>query len=264
MHFSILGPLTAVHDGETVALGGIRQRTALAFLVLHANTPVGTTRLVSALWEADEPATARKILQNAVSGLRRIRAGRSPQEAPLIDLRTEPRGYVLHVAADRVDHTRHRELVRRAAAASADRSWEHASVILRKAQALWRGDALADLAEAGVDWPELAALREARWSALEDRVVADLMLGRHREVVAELGAATAAGPTRERLCRLHMVALYRSGRQAEALDVYRRARTALAEHGPAAPGARSHALERAVLSHAPELDEADAVLRLAA
>ncbi|MFD5468656.1 BTAD domain-containing putative transcriptional regulator [Kitasatospora sp. NPDC127059] len=245
-------------------LGGIRQRTALAFLVLHANTPVSTTRLVSALWETDVPTTARKILQNAVSGLRRIRAGRGPRDSAPIDLRTEPRGYVLHLAPGHVDYGRHRELARRAERELADRAWATASATLRESLSLWRGDALADLAEAGVDWPELAALREARWNALEDRVVADLMLGRHREVLAELSAATTTTPARERLCRLLMVALYRSGRQADALEVYRRAKSALAERGRTAPGPRSRALEQAVLSHSPALDEADAVLRLAA
>ncbi len=264
MQFSVLGPLTADHNGENVPLGGIRQRTALAFLVLHANTPVSAARLVSALWGTDEPTTARKIVQNAVSGLRRIRAGREPQHGSRIDLRTEPPGYVLHLAPEHVDYGRHRELVDRASRALADRSWADASAVLRESSELWRGDALADLAEAGVDWPELTALREARWNALEDRAVADLMLGRHREVAAELGAVTTAKPARERLCRLHMVALYRSGRQADALEAYRRVRSALAELGRRAPSPRSQALEQAVLSHAPELDAADAALRLAA
>ncbi|WNF01238.1 AfsR/SARP family transcriptional regulator [Streptomyces luomodiensis] len=264
MRFSVLGPLTANHHGKGVPLGGLRQRTVLAFLLLHPNNSVSTQRLIGALWGANEPTTARKSVQNALSGLRKAFLTHHQSGDAPVALRTEGRGYVLRIPPEHIDLGRHHLLLERGARELADRSWEAAARTLREALGLWRGEVLADLVEAGIEWPELAVVREARWKALEDRIVADLMLGRHREVVAELGLAADAEPVRERLCRLHMVALYRTGRQTDALEVYRRTRSVLAERFGTGPGPRLRDLEQYVLAHDPELTAPGAVLRLAA
>ncbi|MER6916104.1 AfsR/SARP family transcriptional regulator [Streptomyces sp. NPDC000594] len=225
---------------------------------------MSTQRLVGALWDTDEPTTARKSVQNSISGLRKLLLAHGrPDDSP-VELHRERQGYVLRVPPEHIDLDRHRLLLDRSARELAAQSWGSAARTLREALGLWRGEVLADLVEAGIEWPELSAVREARWKALEDRVIADLMLGCHREVVAELSLAADAEPTRERLCRLHMVALYRTGRQADALEVCRRTRSVLAQRFGAGPGHQLRDLEQHILSHDPELTTPTAVLRLAA
>ncbi|MFI9650785.1 BTAD domain-containing putative transcriptional regulator [Streptomyces sp. NPDC052040] len=232
----------------------MNQRAALGFLLLYANTPVSTSRLIDALWDRDEPATARKILQNAVSGLRRTLSAAEPSGTPSCSLVTGSGGYLLQVPGEQVDLSRHTRLVKRGRRELAEGSWEQAARTLREALGLWRGEALADLVEAGVDWPELTALREERWAALEDRCTADLMLGRHREVIDELNVVLAdSGPARERLFALLMLALYRSGRQTDALDVCRQAQATISEASGIRPGRELLRLERDILIHAPAL-----------
>ncbi|MGM1059431.1 AfsR/SARP family transcriptional regulator [Saccharothrix sp. Mg75] len=247
MEFRVLGPLEVVHDHLPVPVNGVRQRAILAFLVLHSGTYLTVGRLARALWEDEEPATARKVLQNGISRLRK--ALFRPAAALPLELRTGPQGYMLRVPAAALDSARHHELVATARRDLAERDFESASRHLGLALDLWRGDPLADLAEAGFAWPELAALRESRWQAVEDRIAAELVLGRDRGVIAELAVMTETDPTRERLCLLQMVALHRNGRSADALDVYRRTRSALTDHFQTAPGERLRRLEQDILMH---------------
>ncbi|MFJ5260149.1 BTAD domain-containing putative transcriptional regulator [Streptomyces sp. NPDC088387] len=260
---NMLGPLEAMYEGRRLALGGVRQRSVLGFLLLHANTSVTTRRLIGALWNDDEPATARKVLQNAVSGLRRALSDRDgPTDAPPWSLLARHEGYVLRVPPDHIDLSRYSRLAGQGRSRLAAGAWEEASRCLGDALDLWHGRALADLVEAGVAWPELAALGEDRWDVLADRITADLMLGRRAEVMAELNVVTAAEPARERLCAQLMLALYQSGRQAEALSRYRRTRAAIAEEYGAAPGRELRELEQAVLTQSPALSSPGAAARL--
>ncbi|MFB7759922.1 AfsR/SARP family transcriptional regulator [Streptomyces xiamenensis] len=264
MEFHLLGPLEVLHEGERLALGGVRQRAVLGFLLLHANTPVATRRLIDALWRDNEPATARKILQNAVSGLRRTLAAESgpTHGATPHSLAAGRHGYVLHVPSHHIDLPRYARLVAHGRQRLAAGSWASAAQLLDYALGLWQGRALADLIEAGVAWPELTALEEDRWQVLSDKVTADLMLGRVAEVTAELSVVTTAEPARERLCAQLMLALYQSGRQAEALERYRRAKAAIVEELGVSPGRELRDLERAILTQSPALSSPTAAARL--
>ncbi|MDI2132308.1 AfsR/SARP family transcriptional regulator [Yinghuangia seranimata] len=243
-------------------LGGVRRRATLAYLLLHANSTVPVSRLVDALWTEEQPDTARKILQNAVSSLRR-------SDELLCSIVTTRDGYRLQVAPEHIDLSRFRDLAARGRAGLVAGEWADAAALLRRALGLWRGEALADLLEAGLKWPELAELNEAGLAAFEDRVTADLLLGRHTDVVPELHVAHHTDPSRDRLCGQLMLALYRSGRQTDALDACRRTRRARqtgplgradqAQEGRPPDGLRE--LEREILTHAPGLDTPEAALR---
>ncbi|GAA4873557.1 hypothetical protein GCM10023222_31430 [Saccharopolyspora cebuensis] len=240
-------------------ISGLKQRCTLAYLLLNANKVVATSRLLRALWGEQAPPTARKMLQNAVSGLR-VTLARHAADADDPEVLTHAPGYLLRVADDRVDLTRFQAMVEDGRAELATGSWTSAASTLRRALGLWRGPALADLTEAGIDWPELTALRNARLAALEDYVEAELAAGNHHEVVSELETVVETEPPRERLCGQLMLALYRCGRQADALGVYRRARTALIDEFGLDPGHELQRLERAILNQDPGLDQvADAV-----
>ena len=252
MRFNLLGPLEVEQHGAAVPITGYSQRATLAFLLLHANEAVAVSRLTKALWEdRPPPTTAKKVLQNAVAGLRGvlIRGG----ESRAATLLTHAPGYRLQLDPGQIDVTRFDRLVEHGRAELTAGLYERAAESLREALALWRGPALADLAEEGVHWPELTTMRNTHKAVLEDRMTAELALGRHHEVVAELESALGLDPVRERLCSLLMLALYRCGRQAEALDVYRRTRSALVEVG-LDPGRRLRELEQAILDHDPVLD----------
>ncbi|SHM83410.1 Transcriptional regulatory protein, C terminal [Actinacidiphila paucisporea] len=246
MRFTVLGPLEAIRDGRPVLLGGANQRAVLAFLLLRPNRVVATSELIKALWGEGAPPTARKMVQNAVAGLRRALG---PEAA----LSTVPPGYVLRIDPDAIDLTRFDELVRSGRDALRAQDWESAAVLLREALALWRGPVLADVAETGVGWHELAMVKETRLAAFEDCVEAELTLGRHREVVGELAAMSEQEPARERTCGLLMLALYRCGRQPEALAAYQRLRDRLVGDFGLDPGAELQDLERAILKQHPML-----------
>ncbi|WP_285742130.1 BTAD domain-containing putative transcriptional regulator [Lentzea sp. NBRC 105346] len=239
--------------GSSVALGSPKQRATLGFLLLHANTVVPTSKLLKALWGEEAPPTARKMLQNAVCGIRAILADeRNDAEAPAALLTHAP-GYLLRIDTNSIDLFRFQALAEDGRADLAAGSWESAARKLREALSLWRGPALADLVEAGIAWPELTAVQNGRIAALEDLVEAELACGRHHEAVAELEAMVAAEPLRERLCGQLMRALYRDGRQAEAVSVYRRTRTLLRERLGIEPGHELRDLHRAILDHDPAL-----------
>lgn len=253
MRFTVLGPLQAVRDpdGDPVPLGGTNQRALLGFLLLRPNRVAGTGELIRALWGEGAPPTARKMVQNAVAGLRRALAG-----DPGVDLSTVPPGYLLRLDPGTVDLTRFDALAREGGEAVRAGQWERGTALLGEALALWRGPALADLAgiaDVGAGWRGLAAIEEARLTAYEDWAEAELQLGGHRAVAGRLMAAHERNPARERTCRLLMLSLYRSGRQPEALAAYRRLRAALVGGYGLDPAPELQDLERAILTRHPGL-----------
>ncbi|ACU37101.1 AAA family ATPase [Actinosynnema pretiosum subsp. pretiosum] len=247
MRFQLLGPLEVVDRSRPVALGGTKQRAALGYLLLHPNSVVPTSSLLKALWPKDMPPTGRKMLQNAVAALRGVltAAGDSPGAPALL---THTPGYLLRVDPEDVDLSRFRRLVHAGRADLTAGSWQRAARTLRDAIGLWRGPLLADLVEQGVDWPELAAVRNTRLAALEDCVEAEFASGRYGEMIYELERWVEAEPLRERLCGQLMRALYHCGRQADALGVYRRTRARLVDELGLDPGRELRELERAILN----------------
>jgi DNA-binding SARP family transcriptional activator len=243
MEFRILGPLEVVEAGRLIALGGSRQRALLALLLTRANEVVSTDRLIDALWGARPPKTAANSLQYHVSQLRK-------SLAPSDRIVTRERGYLIRVEPDELDLARFERLVECAQQAVPERGAE----LLREALALWRGAALADLSHESLAQGEIARLDELRLAALERRLDADLAIGRSFELVGELEALAREHPLRERLRAQLMLALYRSGRQAEALDVYRETRRLFVDELGIEPGPALQELEKAVLRHDVELE----------
>jgi predicted ATPase/DNA-binding SARP family transcriptional activator/Tfp pilus assembly protein PilF len=235
VEFRLLGPLEVEQEGRVLAVGGRRQRALLAALLLHANTVVSRDRLIDALWGENPPETAANALQVAVHALRKLLGADR--------IVTRGRGYLLRVEAGELDVERFGALTERARTEPP----AEAAATLRGALALWSGPPLSDLGEAPFAAVEAARLEELHLVALEERIAADLALGRHGELVPELEALVAAHPYRERLRREHMLALYRSGRQAEALEVYQQARRTLVEELGIDPGHELQALEQAIL-----------------
>ena len=252
MRFSVLGPLEVTGDGRPIVFGGVTQRAFLAFLLLNANRTVPVTQAVDALWGQTPPPSAKNMLHNAVWGLRKALKVLDPT-GDVVSVLSQKPGYLLRVPADRVDLHQFKALVAdgRAAAAAGDQAG--AAEVFRRALALWRGEALADLTDSGIAWPVLGALEEARLTAWEDCFEAELSCGRHSEVAGELASLVEAEPLRERLCGQLMLALYRSGRQAEALSAYRRARSVFVAELGIEPGPGLRQLEQAVLSQDPAL-----------
>jgi DNA-binding SARP family transcriptional activator/class 3 adenylate cyclase len=250
MEFLILGPLEARADGRVLALGGVRQRSLLALLLLHRNEAVSTDRLIDGLWGARPPATAPKVVQVYVSRLRALLGAAEPGRRRLLTRRP---GYLLELGRDELDLERFEGLVERAGAAMAGDDPAAAAAALRAGLALWRGTPLADLAFEPFSAPAAARLNEQRLAALEGRIEADLALGRAPELIGELAGLVDEHPFRERLRAALVLALYRAGRQAEALEAYRAARTALVEDLGIEPSPELAALERAILRHDPAL-----------
>lgn len=245
MEFRILGPVEAVADGEPVELGAGKPRTLLGLLLLEANRVVSSDRLTEALWGASPPGTAPNILQVYVSQLRRaLRQAEPGSDRRLV---TKRPGYMLRIEPADLDLARFEQLVAEGRAALAAGDPETGAACLREALDLWRGEPLEG---AEVEPPALAEverLAEERLAALADWIEAELQLGRHDFVVGELEALAAANPLHERLTCQLMLALYRAGRQADALEVYRRTRELLVEELGIEPGPALHALERAIL-----------------
>ena len=249
MEFLILGPLEARVDGRGLPLGGAKQRALLALLLLHRNEVVSTDRLIDGLWGEEPPATAVKVVQVYVSRLRRLLEPSGDGGR----LATRPPGYLLELEGDELDLDRFERLVEEADRASARGDPAAASGALRLGLAMWRGPPLADLAFEPFAQAMAVRLEEQRLAALESRVEADLALGRAPELIGELGALVREHPLRERLRGSLVLALYRSGRQAEALEGYREARRALDDLG-IEPSPALAALEGAILRHDPALE----------
>ncbi|HEY7794565.1 MAG TPA: BTAD domain-containing putative transcriptional regulator, partial [Gaiellaceae bacterium] len=249
MEFRVLGPLEVVHQGRTLEIGAGRQRALLAVLLVHAHDVVSSDGLIDALWGERAPATAPKIIQSYVSRLRKALA-----DGGTSVLVTQPPGYVLRLEKGELDADRFAELLVRGRAALADGAPHDASTLLREALGLWRGPALSDFAFDAFAQDEIGRLEELRLAALEERIDADLALGRQRELVAELEPLVAQQPLRERFRGQLMVALYRCGRQAEALQVYQGARRVLLDELGLEPGRALGELEQAILRQDPSLD----------
>src|SRR5947208_6582088 len=206
--FRILGPLEVSDETGALLLGGQKQRAVLALLLLEPGRVVSNDRLIDALWGEQPPRTAVTSLQNFVSQLRKTLG-------PEV-LETKPPGYRLNVRQGELDLDRFRARVEGVRLAEPDERAE----TLRKALELWRGPALADFSFEAFAQPHITHLEELRLATLEERVQADLDAARHSELVGELEALVEEHPVRERLRGQYMLALYRSGRQAEALQAY--------------------------------------------
>ena len=246
LEFRVLGPLEVWRNGSPVRVGGERQRAVLALLLLRANEVVATDQLVEALFGLEAPETASNSLQAAVS---RLRQRLDPEV-----LLTRPRGYLLRVPPDRLDLIRFEELVARGGRMLAEDDAASATATLREALGLWRGPPLADLSNLEFAAAEIRRLDALRLAALVQRVDADLALGHHAEILPELDSLVAANPLQERLCGQLMLALYRSGRQADALEAFRRTRDVLDNELGLAPSRALRDLERSILRHDPSLE----------
>jgi DNA-binding SARP family transcriptional activator len=242
--FRILGPLEVREGEREVALGRGKQRALLALLLLHRDQVLSTDRIVDELWGERPPPTAAKIVQNHVLQLRRALENGDSAGAALL---TRGRGYLLHVEPGNLDLDAFLQLVEAGEGALASGQAAEAAETLSEALALWRGPPLADFAYEQFAQTAIGRLEELRLAALERRIEADLALGRHREVVGELKELVSAHPLREGFGAQLMLALYRSGRQAEALEVYRDARRALVEELGIDPSPALQELEQAIL-----------------
>ena len=247
MEFRVLGPLEVLEAGRRVPLGGAKQRALLAVLLLHANELVSVDRLTEELWGARPPDRAPKLVQGYVSALRRLLHG-SDGTGPL---ETQAPGYVLRLADEDLDLRAFERIARDARAADDP---IRAAGLLREALTLWRGPVLSDVVLEGPGREEAARLNDRRLAAYVERIELDLELGRHTDVVGELEGLIAENPFHERLPALLVLALYRSGRQAEALGVYRETRKRLVDELGLEPGEELQQLERRILAHDPALD----------
>ena len=227
MEFRILGPLEVLENGRQINLGGAKQKTLLATLLLRANEVVPIDRLIDALWENEAPETSRKALQVYISQLRKVLGSER--------LETKRPGYLLRLESNELDVEHFEQLV--------------AAGEFRKALSLWRGPALAEFADDAFAQSDIARLEELHSACAEDRIDVDLASGRHAQLVGELEALVARHPLRERLRGQLMLALYRSGRQAEALDAYQVGRHLLSDELGLEPGDALKQLQRAILTH---------------
>ncbi len=250
VEFLLLGPLEARHPGKPLRLGSLKHRVLLAKLLLRPNQVVSTDELIDAVWGETPPATVRQSLQNHVAALRRVLGSEI--------LVTRDPGYMIKVAPDQIDLDRFQRLTMEGRQALAEADPERAARLLREALRLWRGPALADVRAASDQeadaWPELVGIDELRLAAFEARIEADLALARHREVVGELERFIRHHPLRENLHGQLMLALYRSGRQADALGAFRGARRTLINELGIEPSVGLQRLEQAVLAQDPALE----------
>src|SRR5436190_131637 len=247
MEFRILGPLEIEGPAGEITLGSGKQRALLALLLLHANDVVPAGRLIELLWPDAPPADAAKALQVHVSRLRRALA-----QADVI--RTRPGGYLLELDAGNFDLPHFEQRAEEARSLLAGGEAEAARQAFGDALALWRGAPLAEFASEPFARPEIGRLEELYLAAIEDRIEADLLLGAHAGLVSELETLVARHPFRERLRAQLMLALYRCGRQADALQAYRDARRALAEELGIEPGRPLQELEQSILRQDAALD----------
>jgi DNA-binding SARP family transcriptional activator len=246
VEFRILGPLEVVKSDRPLALGGPKQRALLAVLLLHRGEVVSTDRLVDALWGGRASATAARTVQVYVSNLRKALG------AGLVV--TRGHGYLLETEPGQVDLDRFRQLVAGGRRALESGDPQQAAEYLRDALVLWRGPPLADLAYETFAQGDIGRLEEERVAALEDRIDADLAIGRDGDLIPEPESLVAANPLHERLREQLMVALYRAGRQADALAVYRQTSRLLREELGIEPGPSLQKLERSILDHDASLD----------
>ena len=251
MQIRLLGHLEASVDDRPVPLGGAKQRAVLAMLGLEANRSVTADRLIEGLWGEEAPPSAAKMVQNYVWRLRKVLSDDGG-----VEILTRGRAYELQIDRELVDVLRLERLVAEARAAPIGDT-------ARQALALFRGDPLADVADEPFAIAEIRRLEELRLTAAELAIDADLAAGRHQEVVAEIDALLAENPLREHFHAQRMLALYRCGRQAEALEAYRHARDTLVDEIGIEPGPELQRLHAAILRQDPALDVEPAANELA-
>ena len=247
MEFGILGPLEVRRGGQALSLGGARQRALLAILLTHANRVVAVDRLVELLWGDEPPESADHALHVYVSQLRRVL---EPNGPPYQVLLSRPPGYLLQVGRDALDAAQFESLLEKAGRSPPDQ----AAAQLRQALSLWRGPPLADFGRQAFALGEAMRLSELRLQAMEDRIQADMALGRHAELVGELHGLVAEHPLRERFRGQLMLVLYRSGRQAEASNVYHQTRELFVEELGIEPGPLLQQLLKQILTQDPALN----------
>jgi DNA-binding SARP family transcriptional activator len=260
LEFRVLGPLEVYRGTGALSLGGQKQRALLTLLLLHANEVVSSDRLIDGVWGESPPRTVGAALRVYMSKLRKL----LESDGSDVAIVTRSQGYMLGIEPEQLDLHRFERLVREGREALAVRSAEKAAARLGEALELWRGPPLADLAYASPTASTIGRLVELRLCALEDQIEAELALGHHFDLVPELEALVAEYPLRERLRAQLMVALYRTGRQSEALQAYRAARRLLAEELGIDPGPELQRLEKAILVHDRSLAPAPASLAAAA
>ena len=253
VEFSVLGPVEVMEDGRRLAVASGRQRSLLALLLMHPNRIVSTERIIDELWGDEPPGSGAKTIAFHVSRLRDALEPGRPRGKTNGILATEAAGYVLRIEPDRIDAVRCERLVSEARTLLAG-DLEAARARLGEALALWRGTPYADVADESFAQPEIRRLEELRARALEDRLEVDLALGRHADVIDELEALVAEQPLRERPRGQLMVALYRAGRQAEALRTYSAGRQVLADELGIDPGPELQQLEGWILRQDPGLE----------
>jgi DNA-binding SARP family transcriptional activator/class 3 adenylate cyclase len=257
MQFLLLGPLEARTTTDAVRLGSIKHRMLLAKLLLRANQVVSTDELIDTVWGENPPPTVRQSLQNHIAALRRAIEPGWPAQAPRTLVTRDP-GYMMQLDADLIDLHRFNRLADQGRRTLAEGDPATAVALLREALRLWRGPVLADVVAAiDAPWAELVGIDELRVGALESRIEAELADGRHGQLIGELAALVRLHPLREHLRGQLMLALYRSGRQAEALAAYQAARQTLVEELGIEPSLALQRLEQAILAQ-------DAVLELLA
>jgi DNA-binding SARP family transcriptional activator/pimeloyl-ACP methyl ester carboxylesterase len=250
VEFRVLGPLEVTADGQSLRLAGVRTRAVFAMLLMHANQVVSSDRLLEELWPGQPTDKAADSLQVRLSELRR--ALRSAGEADRLITRSP--GYLLRVAPQELDALRFAQLAAEGDAALAADDAAGAAQYLDQALGLWRGPALADFDRVPSAHAEAGRLEERRLAALESRAEAMLACGKHRDLIAELEALTAGQPLRERFWYQRMLALYRAGRQADALRVYRELRDRLVDELAIEPGPELRELHARILRQDPTLD----------
>jgi len=247
LDFRILGPLEVTADGSPIRLGGPRQRATLAILLLNANHVVSVDRLADDLYAGAAPVTAVTQVQRQISELRKLLGSAHGIE-------TRPPGYALRLAPEQLDLHRFERLAAEAGESLESGDAQRTGELLHEALELWRGPPLADVGYESFAQPAIGRLEEIRLAALEQRIDADLALGEHARLIGELEQLVGEHPLQERFAEQLMLALYRSGRQGEALDVYSATRKRLVEALGLEPTSPLQALERAILAHDPSLE----------
>jgi DNA-binding SARP family transcriptional activator/energy-coupling factor transporter ATP-binding protein EcfA2 len=254
MRFRVLGPLEVEADDGPVLLGGPKERLLLALLLTRPNQVASVEALIRGLWGEQPPPTAAKTLQSHIKRLRHaLEPDRTRGAAGQVLVTREP-GYLLRVAPGALDAARFEELTTQAHRALDSGAADTAASLLRQALGLWRGQAFEEFLDRDLTVAEADRLAELRLAALEDRLETDLRLGRHRALVAELEGLVREHPLRERLWAQLLLALYRAGRQADALLAYQRARSVLVEELGIDPGPELRRLQAAILAQDPGLD----------
>ena len=250
LEFGVLGPVEVFESGRNLPLGGPKQRAVLADLILNTGTVISTARLIDDVWGDASPATAGHTVEAYIARLRRVlRDGSRPEV-----LLTRPAGYLLDIEPGHVDALRFGRLVNEGTAAAGRGDHEQASALLRAGLVLWRGQALADVTDAPFARAAAARLTDQQVLALERRIDCDLQLGRAQDLIPELEALVAGHPYHEPFHRQLMLALYRSGRQSDALGAFRRARDLLAGELGIEPGPDLRRTEQAILRQDPGLE----------